>query len=163
MFKLNTNNIIIVQRYKKIESSFSEPLFCKHSEFFSMHTISLLKDNSLDKNSIQWTLIKILWLNIGFLFLFFLLLVLKFWNFKICFWIASTIVFLSLISKTPTEIISDIERIKKTFLWPSKPKIKKPLCPDFKHSGLKNVIIQKKVTSLQCSCVRKLYYDSFHE
>ena len=36
----------------------------------------------------------------------------------------SKIVFLSLISKVPTEIISELERIQKTFLWPSKAKIK---------------------------------------
>ena len=34
------------------------------------------------------------------------------------------IVFPSLISKVPTETISELERIQKTFLWPSKPKIK---------------------------------------
>ena len=57
----------------------------------------------------------------------------------------SKIVFLSLISKVPTEIISELERIQKTFLWPSKPKIKnETLCSDFKHVGLKNVNIQKK-------------------
>ena len=75
----------------------------------------------------------------------------------------SKIVFLSLISKVPTEIISELERIQKTFLWPSKPKIKnETLCSDFKHGGLKNVNIQKK-TSLQCSWVRRLHDDSFHE
>ena len=48
--------------------------------------------------------------------------------------------FLSLISKVPTEIISELERIPKTFLCPSKPKIKsETLCSDFNHSGLKNV------------------------
>ena len=36
----------------------------------------------------------------------------------------SKIVFLSLISKVPTEIISELEILQKTFLWPSKPKIK---------------------------------------
>ena len=57
----------------------------------------------------------------------------------------SKIVFLPLISKAPTEIISELERIQKTFLWPSKPKIKnKTLYSDFKHGGLKNVKIQKK-------------------
>ena len=76
----------------------------------------------------------------------------------------SKIVFLSLISKVPTEIISELERIQKTFLWPSKPKIKnETLCSDFKHGGLKNVNIQKKIISLQCSWVRRLYDDSFHE
>ena len=68
----------------------------------------------------------------------------------------SKIVFLSLISKVPTEIISELERIQKTFLWPSKPKIKnETLCSDFKHGGLKNVDIQKEIISLQCSWVRK--------
>ena len=73
-------------------------------------------------------------------------------------------IFLSLISKVPTEIISELERIQKTFLWPSKPKLKNEiLCFDFKHGGLKNVNIQKKIISLQCSWVRRLYDDSFHE
>ena len=76
----------------------------------------------------------------------------------------SKIVFLSLISKVPTEITSELERIQKTFLWSSKPKIKsETLCSDFKHGGLKNVNTQKKIISLQCSWVRKLYDDSFHE
>ena len=60
----------------------------------------------------------------------------------------SKIVFLSLISKVHTEIISEIERIQKRFLWPSKPKIKnETLCSDFKHGGLKKVNIQKKIIS----------------
>ena len=60
----------------------------------------------------------------------------------------SKIVFLSLISKVPTEIISELERIQKNFLWPSKPKIKnETLCSDFKHGGLKKVNIQKKIIS----------------
>ena len=75
----------------------------------------------------------------------------------------SKIVFLLLISKVPTETISELERIQKAFLWPSKPKIKnETLCSDFKHGGLKNVNI-KKTISLQCSWVRRLYDDSFHE
>ena len=57
----------------------------------------------------------------------------------------SKIVFLSLISKVHTEIINEIERIQKRFLWPSKPKINnETLCSDFKHGILKNVNIQKK-------------------
>ena len=57
----------------------------------------------------------------------------------------SKIVFLSLISKVPTEIMIELERIQKTFLWPSKPKIKKEtLRSDFKHGGLKNFNMQKK-------------------
>ena len=52
----------------------------------------------------------------------------------------SKIVFLSLISKVPTKFISQLERIQKTFLRPSEPKIKnKTLFSDFKHGGLRNV------------------------
>ena len=48
-------------------------------------------------------------------------------------------------------------------MWP-KPKIKnETLCSDFKHVGLKNVDIHKKIISLQCSWARRLYDDSFHE
>ena len=57
----------------------------------------------------------------------------------------SKIVFLSVISKVPTEIISELERIQQPFLWLSKPKINnETLCSDFKHDGLKNVDIKKK-------------------
>ena len=38
--------------------------------------------------------------------------------------VISKIVFLSLILEVPTEIISELERIQKAFLWPFKPKIK---------------------------------------
>ena len=57
----------------------------------------------------------------------------------------SKIVFLSVISKVPTEIISELERIQQPFLWLSKPKINnETLCSDFKHDGLKNVDTKKK-------------------
>ena len=76
----------------------------------------------------------------------------------------SKIVFLSLISKFPTKIISEPERIQKTFLWPSKPKMKNEiLCSDFKHGGLKNVNLQKKNNKVRNSWVRRWYADSFHE
>ena len=60
----------------------------------------------------------------------------------------SKIDFLSLISKFPTEIISELEGIQKKFLWPSKPKIKNEiLCYDFKLGGLKNVNIHTHTKS----------------
>ena len=50
-----------------------------------------------------------------------------------------------MISKVHTEILSELERLQKTFLWPSKPKLKnETLYSDFKHGGLKNVNIEKK-------------------
>ena len=71
----------------------------------------------------------------------------------------SKIVFLSLISKVTTEIISELERKQKTFLWPLKPKIKnETLCSDFKHVGLENIHKQeKKMIHLQCSWLRRLH------
>ena len=69
-----------------------------------------------------------------------------------------------MISKAPAEIISELKRTQKTFLWPSKPNIKnETLSSDFKHGGLKNVNIPKKKIGLQCSWLRRLYDDSFHE
>ena len=60
----------------------------------------------------------------------------------------SKIVFLSLISKVPAEIINELERIQKTFLWSSKPKIKnETLCSDFKDGGLKNANMHEKIIS----------------
>ena len=48
-------------------------------------------------------------------------------------------------SKVPAEIISELKRIQKSFLWPSKTNIKNEIISfDFKHGGLKNVNIQKK-------------------
>ena len=48
-------------------------------------------------------------------------------------------------------------------MWPSKPKIKsETLRSDFKHGGLENVNIQKKI-GLQCSWVRRLYDKSFRD
>ena len=37
------------------------------------------------------------------------------------------------------------------------------ICKDFQYGGLKNVDIKSKTISLQCSCVKKLYDESFHE
>ena len=69
----------------------------------------------------------------------------------------SKIVSLSLISKVPTEIISELQRMQKTFLWSSKPKIEhETFCSDFKHGCLKNINIQKKIVIISL-------HDSFHE
>ena len=79
----------------------------------------------------------------------------------------SKVAFLSLISKVLTEVISDPERIENTFLWPSQPKIKNEtyaltlsLIVWKKHTE-KN--IQKKIISLHCAWVRRLYGDPFYE
>ena len=53
---------------------------------------------------------------------------------------------LSLISKVPSENLSELKRIQKSFLWPFESKtINETLCSDFTQDGLKNVNIQKKI------------------
>ena len=54
--------------------------------------------------------------------------------------------------KVPTEIIVDLEKIQKRFIWATKPKIKtETISSNFKDRNLKNVDINKKITSIQCS------------
>ena len=57
----------------------------------------------------------------------------------------SKIVYLSMMIKVPTEIIVELEKIQKRFIWPTKPKIKnETISSDFKDGSLKNVDINKK-------------------
>ena len=53
----------------------------------------------------------------------------------------------------------------KDFFWNnSSPKIKhETLCNDYKAGRLKNVDIPNKIIALQCSWIRILYDNSFHE
>ena len=75
-----------------------------------------------------------------------------------------TLVYLSMMIKVPVETIVELEKIQKRFIWPSTPKIKnETISFDFKHGGLKNVHINKKIASLQCSWIERLYDDSFYE
>ena len=54
--------------------------------------------------------------------------------------------------------------MQKRFIWPSKPTIvNKTISSKFKDGGLKNVDINKNIASLQCSSIKILYNDSFHE
>ena len=77
----------------------------------------------------------------------------------------SKIVFQSMITPVPRHIVNELERIQKAFLWKnSSPKIKhETLCNDYKGGGLKNIDILNKIISLQCSWIRRLYDNSFHE
>ena len=77
----------------------------------------------------------------------------------------SKIVFQSFITTVPKHIINELEKIQKAFLWKnSTPKIKhETLCNDYKAGGLKNVDIPNKIIALQCSWIRRLYNNSFHE
>ena len=75
------------------------------------------------------------------------------------------IVFQSLITPFPRHIVNKLEKIQKAFLWKnSSPKIKHEiLFIDYKGGGLKNIGILNKTISLQCSWIRRLYDNLFHE
>ena len=77
----------------------------------------------------------------------------------------SRIVFQSLITPVLRHIVNELKKIQKAFLWKnSAPKIKhETLCDDYKGGGLKNIDILNKLLGLQCSWIRRLYDNSFHE
>ena len=77
----------------------------------------------------------------------------------------SKIVHLCLTSVVPKQIIEEIGNIQKNFLWNrSTPKIKhSTLCISFAKGGLRNADINIKFVSLQCSCIKRLYDNRFHE
>ena len=71
----------------------------------------------------------------------------------------SKIIHLSLVTNVPTQIIKELNKIQKEFIWNgSSPKIKhSTLCNKYENGGLKNVDILSKVISLQCSWIKRLY------
>ena len=75
------------------------------------------------------------------------------------------IVYLTLINSFSKQLIEEIQRIQKAFIWNNlTSKIKhETLCNSFEEGGLKNVDINSKIASLQCSWVKRLYDDKFHE
>ena len=64
----------------------------------------------------------------------------------------------------PSSAIAQLEKIQKQFIWKNgNPKLKyTTLYNKYEQGGLKNVDIFFKITSLQCSWVKRLYDDSFH-
>ena len=75
------------------------------------------------------------------------------------------IVYLLLTTSFSELLLEEIQRIQKGFIWNNlTPKIKhETLCNTFEEGGLKNVDIDSKIASLQCSLVKRLYDDKFHE
>ena len=59
----------------------------------------------------------------------------------------SKIVYLSIMIKIPAEIIVELEKLQKRFIWPSKSKIKNETISS-EDGGLKDVDINKKIASL---------------
>ena len=77
----------------------------------------------------------------------------------------SKIVYLAFLTIIPNSLIEELQRIQKMFIWhSSSPKIShKTLCNNFENGGLKHVDISSKIISLQCSWLRKLSDENFHE
>ena len=77
----------------------------------------------------------------------------------------SKIVYLAFLTVIPNSLIEELQKIQKTFIWhSSRPKIShKTLCNNFENGGLKHVDISSKIISLQCSWLRKLCDENFHE
>ena len=77
----------------------------------------------------------------------------------------SKIVHLSLITTVPHAIINQLNNIQKNFLWNGKnPKIKhSTLSNSYEGGGLKEVDVFTKVNSLQCTWIKRLHDEDFHE
>ena len=65
----------------------------------------------------------------------------------------------------PNSTMTQLNKILKEFIWNRKKvKIKeKTLISNFDQGGLKDVDIPSKITSLQCSWVKRLFNKNFHE
>ena len=77
----------------------------------------------------------------------------------------SKIAYLTLITSFSKQLIEEIQRTQKAFIWNNwTPKIKhETLCNSFEEGSPKNVDINSKFGSLQYSSVKRLYDDKFHE
>ena len=77
----------------------------------------------------------------------------------------SKIVYLALTTNVPKVFVEKLQKLQKKVLWQnSRPKIKhKTLSTNFETGCLKNVDINLKVISFQCSWVKKLYDENLHE
>ena len=77
----------------------------------------------------------------------------------------SKIVSQSFIKTVPKHITNGLEKIQKAFQWKNSISMIKheTLCNDYKDGGLKNVDIFNKIIALQCSWIRRLFDNPFHE
>ena len=77
----------------------------------------------------------------------------------------SKLIHLALVTEIPTTTINLLTKIQMEFIWKGKnPKIKNStLCNDYEYGGLRNVDIFSKVVSLQCSWIKRLFDNNFHQ
>ena len=76
----------------------------------------------------------------------------------------SKVIHLALVTNVPQAIIDQLNKIQKDFIWNRKhPKIRhSTLCNTHENGGLKSVHIPNKLTSLQCSWIKRLYDTTTH-
>ena len=77
----------------------------------------------------------------------------------------SKLIDLALVTEIPTTTINFLTKIQMEFIWKGKiPKIRyNTLRNDYKRAGLKNVDIFSKVLSLECSWIKRLLDNLFHQ
>ena len=77
----------------------------------------------------------------------------------------SRIVNLPLIIMVPHAIINRLNNIQKNYIWIRKdPKVKHlTLSSSYEDDGLKNVDTFTKIISLQCSWIKRLFDENFHD
>ena len=77
----------------------------------------------------------------------------------------SKVVHLLLITKLHSNTIDLMNKIQRNFICQGKKaKIKhSTLCNGYENGGLKNVDLRNKITSIQCSWVKRLFEDDFHD
>ena len=77
----------------------------------------------------------------------------------------SKIVFLASQTTIPNDMVEKLMKIQEDFVWlGKKTKINySTLCNSHETGGLKNIDIRAKIISLQCSWVKRLFDDNFHE
>ena len=77
----------------------------------------------------------------------------------------SKLIHLALVTEIPTTTINLLTKIQMEFIWKGKNlKIKNStLCNDYEYGGLKNIDIFSKVVTLQCSWIKRLFDNNFHQ
>ena len=72
---------------------------------------------------------------------------------------APKMIYLSLVINVPTEIINELNKIQKGFIWNGiNPNIKHTnFCNKYENDCLKNMNVLSKVISLQYSWIKRLY------
>ena len=72
----------------------------------------------------------------------------------------SKIVYLTLFTIGPKNVIFELKEIQNEFLWSNKKvKLNTQHSNDYKNGGLKNVDIELKINPLKCSWIRRLYNE----